>query len=401
MKILQLCLKPPLPARDGGCIAMNNITQGLLDAGHTVKILTIFTQKHGFNIAELPQEYVEKTGIEGVYVDTSLNAVDAFSNLMTADSYNISRFFSTDFDIKLTQLLRRRKFDVVHLESLFMTPYTGTIRRYASHTPIVLRSHNLEYVIWEKIAHGTKNILKRTYLNYLARKLRDYELNSLNEVHGIAAISDEDKKHFIELGVKKRSVTIPFGINLSDYLSVRNDTIPEVALFHVGSMDWGPNLEGIVWFLDEVWPKVNERFPKLKLYLAGRNMSKDIFRTKYKNLILVGEVENALEFMASKSIMIVPLLSGGGIRVKIIEGLAMEKCIISTSLGAEGIGCSHGKNIMLADTPSEWIKAIDKLLNKEKCEEISQAGLKHVAENFDNAVITKKLIAFYEELIKG
>lgn len=400
MRILQLCLKPPIPAKDGGCIAMNNITQGLLAAGHSVKILTIFTQKHDFIPEELPQEYLDRTEIEGVYVDTSLNAVDAFSNLMTADSYNISRFFSTDYDIKLSYILKREKFDVIHLESLFMTPYIGTIRRYGNQTPVVLRSHNLEYVIWEKIARGTKSILKRTYLNYLAKKLRDYELRLLNEVTGIAAISEEDRKRFLSLGVKKKSITIPFGINLSDYSNQPATKEPELALFHLGAMDWGPNLEGILWFLDEIWPKLNTRFPELKLYLAGRNMSNEIFRFKHKNVVLVGEVDNAIDFIKSKSIMVVPLLSAGGIRVKIIEGLALGKCIVSTSLGAEGINCTHDKNIMLADTPDEWIASIEKLMNSEKRNEISDAGRKHAEQNFDNSAITKNLIGFYEELIK-
>jgi hypothetical protein len=163
MKILQLCLKPPLPARDGGCIAMNNVTQGLLQAGHKVKVLTIFTYKHDLNPELMPEEYVDQTGIEGVFIDTRVNAVDAFASFVTSDSYNISRFFSTDFDIRLAKLLRNEDFDVIHLESLFMTPYVGTIRRL-SMAPIVLRSHNLEFVIWEKIAAGTTNVIKRMYM---------------------------------------------------------------------------------------------------------------------------------------------------------------------------------------------------------------------------------------------
>ncbi len=401
MKILQLCLKPPIPAKDGGCIAMNNITQGLLAAGHSVKILTIFTGKHDFVPEELPQEYLNATEIEGVYVDTSLNAVDAFSNFMTADSYNISRFFSTDYDIKLSQILKKVKFDIIHLESLFMTPYIGTIRRYSNKTPVVLRSHNLEYVIWEKIARGTKNMMKRTYLNYLAKKLREYELRLLNEVSGIAAISEEDRKRFLSLGVKKKSVTIPFGINLEQYFLPAIAKEPEFSLFHLGAMDWGPNLEGIMWFLDEIWPKLNKKFPTLKLYLAGRNMSSEIFKVKHHNVELIGEVDNAIDFMQSKAIMVVPLLSAGGIRVKIIEGLALGKCVVSTSLGAEGINCTDDKNIMLADTPDQWIKAIEKLKDNKKRAEVSAAGMQHVRENFDNSVITKNLLKFYETLIKG
>jgi len=280
-----------------------------------------------------------------------------------------------------------------------MTPYVGTIRRYGNKTPIVLRSHNLEYVIWEKIATGTKNVVKRTYLNYLAKKLREYELRLLNEVNGIAAISEEDRKRFLSLGVRKKSVTIPFGINLSEYSTDIQNEEPELALFHLGAMDWGPNLEGILWFLDEIWPKIHQRFPQLKMYLAGRNMSNEIFQFKHKNVELIGEVDNAIEFIQSKAIMVVPLLSAGGIRVKIIEGLALGKCIISTTLGAEGINCTHEKNIMLADTPDEWLIAIEKLMNDKKRNELSTAGKQHVHEYFDNTSITKNLVAFYQELI--
>ena len=115
MKILQLCHKPPMPAVDGGCIAMNNITQGLIAAGHKVKIITIFTHKHNFFPENLSKEYLDNTEIEGVYVDTRLNIVDAYSSIMTSDSYHVDRFFSTDFDIKLTRVLKQENFDNVHL----------------------------------------------------------------------------------------------------------------------------------------------------------------------------------------------------------------------------------------------------------------------------------------------
>jgi polysaccharide biosynthesis protein PslH len=253
MKIFQLCLKPPLPAKDGGCIAMNNITQGLLEAGHQVKVLTIFTHKHDFEPDSMPAEYVRSTGIEGVYVDTRLNVMDAFANVMTSDSYNITRFFSPDMDRKIASLLKREKFDIIHLESLFMTPYLPTLKRH-SKAPVVLRSHNLEFVIWEKIAFGTRNIAKRAYLKYLSNRLKEYELKALDSVAGIAAISEDDLRRFKKLGVKKPIRTIPFGIRMEDYTPAESK--PELALFHLGAMDWSPNLEGIIWFLEAVWPNI-------------------------------------------------------------------------------------------------------------------------------------------------
>ncbi|MFM7731016.1 MAG: glycosyltransferase [Flavobacteriales bacterium] len=378
---------------------MNNVSQGLLQAGHKVKILTIFTQKHDFTPELLPEDYVEKTGIEGVYIDTRINAVDAFSAFLTSDSYNISRFFSTDFDIRLTKWLKREAFDIIHLESLFMAPYIGTIKRYSS-APIVLRTHNLEYVIWEKIALGTSNPLKRMYLKYLASKLRNYEVGALNQVSGIAAISEEDRHRFLNVGVKKKIKTIPFGVEMNRYRPGSIDDA-EFALFHLGAMDWGPNLEGISWFLNSIWPRIHVAFPQLKLHLAGRNMPKEIMGKKYPQVIIDGDIQDAMSYMNSKKIMVVPLLSAGGVRIKIIEGLALGRVVISTTLGAEGLDCEDGQQILLADRAEDWIRHIQSLMDHpEKIQEISASGRKHAETHFDQQQVTSELVSFYKELRK-
>ena len=128
MRILQICHKPPYPHIDGGCIAIKNISQGLIDKFDEIKILTISTQKHPFKKEEFPESFVEKSKIEHVFVDTKLNIVDAFSNLVTYDSYNISRFFSPDFNALLIKSLKAESYDLVILESLFTSPYIQTRR---------------------------------------------------------------------------------------------------------------------------------------------------------------------------------------------------------------------------------------------------------------------------------
>lgn len=398
MKILQLCHKPPVPAIDGGCIAMNNISQGLLQNGHELKIITIVTSKHPLQLEKLSAEYIEKTKIEGVFIDTSLNLIDAFSALVTSDSYNISRFFSPDFDRKLTQLLRKEKFDIIHLESLFMTPYIATIRRN-SKGKIVLRSHNLEYMIWERMAETSKNFAKKRYLKILAKQLKKYEFGVLDAVDGIAAISGEDGKKYLHSEYDKPLVTIPFGINLDLYNSDNNkEEFP--SLFHIGAMDWLPNIEGIEWFLKEIWPSVNEKFPDLKFYLAGRKMPESMLQTKHKNVIVVGEIQDANEFMSSKSIMIVPLLTAGGIRVKIIEAMALKKSVISTTIGAHGIEGENKKDIFIADTKEDFVNSIYALVNNYQNHiDIGKNARKLVEEKYDNKKLTEELIEFYHMLI--
>ena len=398
LRILQLCNKPPYPPIDGGCIAMNTVTNGLLEAGCSVKILTIETPKHKINFKKLPQDYIEKTNIESVFVDTSINLVDAFSALITSDSYNISRFFSPDFDRKLIEVLHFEKFDIVHLESLFMTPYVHTIRR-ATKAKIVLRSHNLEYIIWENLAKGTKNITKKAYLKILSGQLKKYELAILEEVDGIATISIEDYKKYLSLKSNKPIINIPFGVDLKNYNPNRKK-VEKRSLFHLGAMDWAPNVEGVDWFISKVWPKVLNKLPDAKFYLAGKAMPEKYKKLVSRNIFCLGEIKDAKEFMNEKEIMVVPLLSAGGIRVKIIEGMAMKKCIISTKTGADGIDYKNGVNIHIAETADEFAAKIISMVNEKNIIIDTENEARLLAENkYDNKLLTRDLLNFYYTLI--
>ncbi len=395
MKILQLCNKPPLPAVDGGCIAMNNITQGLLNAGHDVKILTIATYKHPFSEEQCSPFYLRKTGIEAVYVETKVNLVDAFSSLVTSDNYNVSRFFSTDFDRKLMDVLKVERFDIIHLESLFMTPYIGTIRRF-SKAKIVLRSHNLEYMIWQRSAESTGNMAKRVYLNYLSRQLKQYEIGVLGQVDGIAAISVEDAEKYKRFDSKIPIKTIAFGIDMDRYQPSGQAPQNDSSIFHIGAMDWKPNVEGVLWFTEEVFPKLKN----VDLHLAGRNMPGWFSDSLNDRIHNHGAVVDALAFMDQFPIMIVPLFSAGGMRVKIIEGMAMKKAVISTSIGAEGINVKHRENILIADTAEQFVDTIHELLNDlELLYRIQQNGRKLVESQYNNAVLTERLVNFYDDLL--
>lgn len=398
MKILQLCHKPPLPAIDGGCIAMNNITQGLLKSGNEVKLLTIFTHKHPLDEQQLPASYREASGIEGVFVDTRVNVIDAFSSLITRDSYNVSRFFCPAFDRVLSDLLNSARFDIVHLESLFMTPYLPTIRRFSS-APIILRSHNLEHIIWERVASGTRNKAKRAYLKHLAKQLKQYELQVLNDVDGIAAISERDRAHYEALGTTVPLIHLPFGIDLNLHPKKQGRRYSAPSLFHIGAMDWLPNLEGMIWFLEEVWPLVLKKHPNAELHLAGKGLHPGTL-PETQGVRVHGEVDDALAFRDRHDIMIVPLLSAGGIRIKIIEAMAEGKAIVSTGVGAEGIHGKHDRHFLLADEASDFSTQICRLLeNPSDLERLGEAARSLAEEAFDNRQITERLVAFYQQII--
>lgn len=396
MKVLQLCNKPPFPKVDGGCIAISNISLGLIEKGIQLKTLTVSTGKHPFLEDEIPADFKEKSKIEGVFLDTRVNVIDAFSALVTADSYNVNRFFSPDFDKRLVEILQADDYDIVHLESLFMTPYINSIRMNSS-AKIVLRSHNLEHLIWERLANSTGNKAKKMYLKHLASKLKKYELKTINEVDGIATISNEDTDRFASFKCEKKMITIPFGINISDYPYEKRDTQVRNSLYHIGAMNWEPNKEAINWFLDEIWPMVNKE--ELSLNLAGRDFPSYLKELENDQLIIHGEVENARKFMQSHDIMIVPLLSGSGMRIKIIEAMALGKAVISTSIGVEGINAVHNEHIMIADTAKEFAKAIiDLSKDPDKVIRIGENARKMVENQYDNSKIIFNLVNFYKEI---
>ena len=212
MKILLLCNKPPYPASEGGPMAMNSIITGLLEAGHQIKILAINSEKFHVKESDIPEEYRQKTGIELIDVDLSVNPLNALLNLFTMKSYHVERFISKEFTHRLTEILEKEQFDVVQLEMLYMAPYVETIRKH-SKAMIVLRAHNVEHKIWERIAKETKFFPKRWYINHLASTLKEYELSALETVDGIAAITRKDAAFFRKY-CSKPVIDIPYGVYL-------------------------------------------------------------------------------------------------------------------------------------------------------------------------------------------
>ena len=398
MHVLQLCYKPPYPPVDGGTLAMNSVTQGLMASGHKVKVLSVCSDKHPVRSDTLETQYKDATGFEAVYIDLSIHPLDAAVSLLCGESYNVKRFVSKEFDERLTAILQSESFDVVHIESIFLAPYVATVRKH-SDAKVVLRAHNVEHRIWRQIATATRNPLKRWYLKKLALALRAYELEHINDFDGIACITANDAETFRGEGCRKPLADIPFGVDIEPIDNV--DAEPQT-LFHIGSMDWRPNEEGIRWFIEEVLPKTVEKVPNFVYHLAGRNMPEWLTTLNNPSVDVIGEVPDAKEFVANHDVAIVPLLAGSGIRIKIIESMAMGKTVITTRVGAEGILYDEEVNLIIAENKAKMVEAIRSLNeNPQTAVKIGQAARKLVEETYDNRKIIARLLMFYEQIKPG
>lgn len=397
MRVLQLCNKPPYPPVDGGTMAMNSITRGLLSRSCEVKVLTVKTDKHPVREERIPQEYRFRTAMEAVYVDLSVKPLPAFFAMLCGESYHVKRYVSEEFAAKLREILEKEQFDVVHVESIFLTPYVPLIRKY-SDAKVMLRAHNVEHLIWKRVAQSCLNPLKKWYLKHLSLTLRAYELEHVNDYDGIVCITKNDADYFRQSGCRKPVSVIPFGVEPEDVPHVE---VEPDSLFHIGAMDWLPNQESIRWLLEVVWPVVHREVPQAKLYLAGRKMPERWMKARIEGVSVVGEVPDAMYFIGSKKINVVPLLSGSGIRVKIIEAMSVGKTVITTTVGAQGIDYTDGVNLLIANTPEEFAMQIKRCLEDDDfCRQVGEAAERLIAEQYDEGMLADKLLNFYNERIE-
>ncbi len=398
MRILQLCNKAPFPANDGSSIAIYNMARGLYDNNAELHLLTINTKKHFKEDSSVPQEFKTKTHYRSVYKDTSPGALGAFLNLFSSKSYFISRFYFKEFEDALIETLQKNTFDVIQLEGLFMAPYIATIKKF-SKAKIALRAHNIEHLIWQRHIANESNGLKKSYLKIQNSRLKTYEEEIFTKVDVIVTITDADKDHIHKQFPKLNVVTCLTGVDLADYEQSTNVKKQENTIFSFGSMDWMPNLESVDWFLNNCWGKINAKHPNCKFIIAGRHMPQKFKTLQLPNVQIEENVINNRDFYSTYDIMLVPLLSGSGLRIKLVEGLAYGKAIVSTSIGAEGIAITKGEHMLIADSAEEFTNAIDRLLSSatEK-KNLEQNAKQFAKEHLVNRSITKKLLDHYKKL---
>ena len=402
-RILVRCSKFPYPPKDGGTMAMMSMINGFSKAGHDVTVLTMNTPKHYVTLSSLPTEIKQKAEFIAVDVNTSVSLVDALANLIfSRESYHVRRFTSSAFRKELEILLVRQQFDIIQLETLFMAPYLDTIRQLAPNALVFYRSHNVEHEIWKRRASNELNPLKKVVLDTTAMRIEEYERKIIaeNPFDAIIPITGRDNGELRKMGNNSPNYVCTAGMDM-DSLPEQRSELEWPSLFYLGALDWEPNKEGLRWFLKYVWPKVKKKYAGLTLHIAGRNMAREFYNIGDKQVIIHGEVESAVDFMKDKAIMIVPILSGSGMRIKILEGLAHRKGIVATRIAAEGMGVRSGEHLFIANEPQDFADAISTLIeNRSMYDLIAKQGYQLVEKRFSNDAVVGGLLRFYEKELK-
>ncbi|MBX7180539.1 MAG: glycosyltransferase family 4 protein [Bacteroidia bacterium] len=356
MRILQICSKPPYPAVDGGCVTSISLANSLLGNGHSLKLFCLSTFKHPYLPEQFPPQFLTETDLECVPVEIEVKIFPALLSLFDSGSYNVDRFFSPLADQTLIRIITEENFDCIILDGLYSSVYLQGLQYY-SKAKIILRQHNIEFMVWKTLAEKEKNPVKKYFFQHLSQKLEKYEHSILKEVDAVIGISKEETDVFHSL-TEKPCYWIPTGMKTGKHLPNYN----QVACQFVGSMDWTPNSEGVLWFLNEIWPLLLAKLPQAQFFLAGRSMPSAIQNIDLPGFEKLGYVENLDEFWRKSGVLVAPLLSGGGLKIKIIEAMMHGLAVVTTPHGAEGLPGLPGKDYLVAENAKDFVEILSRLL---------------------------------------
>ena len=250
--------------------------------------------------------------------------------------------------------------------------------------PAMLFQHNVESLIWKRMADLSSGI-RRLYFRDQWRRLRRFEAHACAAFDGVVAVSDDDATVFRnEYGLGNVRGSVPTGVD-TDYFHPANAGRTPASIVFLGSMDWMPNIDAALWFSEAIFPRIKMQFPHVTFTIVGRNPTTAVRALAERDpaIRVTGTVDDVRPYLAKAELMVVPLRAGGGTRIKIFEAMATGIPVVSTKVGAEGLPVKHDKEILLADTPDEFVVGVKRLFQSaELRQQIGDAGMALVRERF-------------------
>jgi len=392
MKILHISHQDVYPPVGGAEIVTFNTIRHLDRLGYDVTLLSIVDKTH------TNPEIANFCRCKQVKHDKKTSITGALSSLPTRTPYLVSRFYSKKVWKIIQGLIQEEDYDLVHIDGLHTAIYGLRIKR-ESDLPVVLREHNYETELIRSHYISHNNPITKFYWLIQYKKIERFEKQVSETLDRCIMISKKDETKLTENNPKACTSVVPAGVDTSYFAPGRGK--PESnSLVFVGTMDWMPNVEGALWFSDEILPLIKEVLPGIKLYIVGRNPTRKIKSLEDSNVVVTGYVEDTRIYLTRGEVVIVPLKTGSGMRIKILNAMAMRKPVVSTSIGCEGISVTDGNDILIANDPEEFAERVLTLLrNEDKRRKIARASLDLVEENYRWETVTEELASQYGEIV--
>lgn len=393
MKVLQIAPKIPYPPDDGSKVGIFNLTAQLLKRGIEVSFAAPF-------YGERPDErFASMVNVIPLKISASYSIAGGIKNLFSNLPYNIEKYFDRNVSQRLSQLYEAERFDLIHVDHLHMAEYGMTMKERHG-AKIVLREHNFESDIIGRVAERQKNPLTKAYYRLQHSRILKYESEAVREFDAVLPISEVDNRKLREVSPGFTSFVVPAGVCIGNFKPNR-EMIRDRILF-LSSYNWLPNMDSLRYYAGEILPLLSIQAPHARTIVAGKSVDKIPKRLLNGSFDNAGFVADFNDLASMASVAVVPLRIGSGMRIKVLELMALGMAVVSTSVGAEGIDVEDGKHLMLADTPKEFAGKVSQLISSPAlCKEIGNNARELVSEKYTWDSAGEKLFAAYKSVLGG
>ena len=398
MRILWVKMGGLWPATTGGRVrSLNTISE--LARSHQVTVIT--THGQGDDPDGLKQQLAHCERVISVPYAVPKRGSAAFAASVAGSWFShypvdLWKWRVRDVRREVRAALGKVNTDLVVADFLFAAVNVGM----TGDVPVLLFEHNVEYLIWQRLAHLESNPWKRALFEMEWRKVRACEADACRRADLTIAVSDDDKERLAELGAGIRAASIPTGVDTEYFKPCGAAEVPARLVFS-GSMDWHPNEDAVCYFVDTILPRIRAEAPAASFTIVGRNPGARVRELAAQpGVIVTGTIDDVRPSIGEASVYVVPLRAGSGTRIKIFEALAMGKAVVSTTVGAEGLALESGRHFLAADTPHDFATAVIRLLrDPARRQELGDEGRALVEANYSWAMVARQFEEHCEKVI--
>jgi polysaccharide biosynthesis protein PslH len=385
-----------LPVDTGGKIRSYNILRQLA-RNHFVVPLSYYGGsrdvqyekdiKRGFPNAET----VYTAALDGSALAQSL---DYFRRVFQSAPFAVSKFTHSGTQRLITSCLADKKFDVAVCDFLSASQNFPD----NSPAPVVLFQHNVETALWQRLAATESNPVKRAAYRLEAGKMARYERAALHKFRHIIAVSENDRQQMLAMDSPCPISIVPTGVDTEQYRVAPPSSSGPPKIIFLGSMDWEPNIDAVLYFCRDIFPRVRARVPSAIFQIVGRNPHTSVQRLSSGSVHVTGTVPSVAEYLRGATVVVVPLRIGGGTRLKIFEAMATGRAVVSTTIGAEGLAVENGRDLILADDAQQFAESIIRLLDDTALRHQYEQAAAHLAAQYDWSKVAEQFTAVLQQV---
>jgi polysaccharide biosynthesis protein PslH len=398
MKVLLLTQVLPYPPDSGPKVKTWNVLKYLTQQ-HEVTLVSFVRGDQSAGVKQL-QRYCHAVYTVPMKRTKWRDGIAMIRSLLTGQPWMMVRDDRAAMRELINRLTSTTQFDIAHADQLNMAQYAARVPGARK----ILDAHNALWLLYQRLWQTMKPSPQKWLLERDWRLLKRYEGWVCREFDAVLAVSQEDKTALEEAARQPLDITvIPIAVD-TDEVALVNRQPKADHILHIGTMYWPPNIDGILWFIRQVYPLIRAQYPGARFDVVGARPPQEIVELggDSTGINVTGYVDNPTPYLEQTGVMVVPLRAGGGMRVKILNALAQGLPIVSTSLGCEGIMVTHDQNILIADTSADFAEAVLRLLkNPELAAQLGRHSRQLAEELYDYRQACRPLEAVYHSRSNG